>query len=490
MNGPAVFQALTGRAFVLHDGRQSWDASQVAAAARDLASGLAPGAVVAVLADNGPAWVTLDLACLAAGAVHLPLPAFFTPAQLRHALDSAGAGVAFTDRPEVLEALDGGFARRGEWQGLVRLERRVAAPALPAGTAKISFTSGSTGAPKGVCLRAEGLLSTASALVNALAPVPLARHLAVLPLALLLENVAGVYAPLLRGMGVHLPPLASLGWRGMAGFDPALLDAAVRQTRVQSLILVPELLKAWCGHLAGGGGRGPDGVRFVAVGGAACAPQMIQAARALGVPAHQGYGLTECGSVVCLNLPGQDQPDSVGRPLAHAALHLDETGEVHVATPAFAGYLGMPETAATSFATGDLGRLDDAGCLHLAGRRKHLLITAFGRNVAPEWPESLLNAQREVAQSLVLGEGRPYLAALLVPRPGLDEAGLAAAVDRVNAQLPDYARIGAWRAVPPFTLAEGLATGNGRPIRTAITARYGTWADELYRLKENAHDLH
>jgi long-chain acyl-CoA synthetase len=108
--------------------------------------------------------------------------------------------------------------------GLYWLQRAVSPVELPPGTAKISYTSGSTGTPKGVCLTADGLLDTARAVKTRLADLTIERHLAVLPLALLLENSAGIYAPLLRGAEIHLPPLASLGWQGMSGFAPNVLQ--------------------------------------------------------------------------------------------------------------------------------------------------------------------------------------------------------------------------------------------------------------------------
>jgi long-chain acyl-CoA synthetase len=150
-------------------------------------------------------------------------------------------------------------------------------------------------------------------------------------------------------------------------------------------------------------------------------------------------------------------------------------GEMLVGTRAFLGYVGDAQAAAgrrssapvPEFATGDLGRLDADGHLHLSGRRKNLLITSFGRNIAPEWVESLLLAEPAIAQAVVFGDGRPWLSAVLVASPGVDAASLEAAVQRVNDALPDYARIAA--GLPrPLQRANGLATGNGRPIRSAI----------------------
>lgn len=481
MSEHALFEVLAGRdaeAVIFVGAERTWTAAEVRSEIAALAARLAEARVVAVLADNSPAWAIADLATLAAERVHLPLPGFFSAEQLRHALEQAAADTVLTDQPERIGGLDLGFAITGRWQGLTWLRRPVAAATLPAGTAKISFTSGSTGAPKGVCLSADGLADTAQAVTRRLFDLPLQRHLAVLPLGLLLENVAGLHAPLLREMPVHLPPLASLGWQGMAGFAPAALQAAVAAAQPGSLILVPELLKAWSLYLAASGQRPPGSLHYVAVGGARVDRSLLEQARALGIPAYQGYGLTECGSVVSLNRPGDDG-DDVGRPLEHAEIRVDG-GEVKVRCRAFCGYAGGAAAASGGeFATGDLGEFARNGHLRLAGRRNNLLITSFGRNISPEWLESVLLAQPAILQAVVGGEAQAAPNAVLVPLPGAGDAELAAAVAAANLRLPDYARIGRWQRSPPFSAANGLATGNGRPRRDAILARFAATSAAL-----------
>lgn len=248
MSTNSLFEALASRpddAVVLRGATSVWTAKAVRDEVERLAVRISGARVVAVLADNSPEWVLTDLAALHAGVVLLPLPGFFTPAQLRHALDQSSADLVITDQPERIEALGITFSMAGTEGGLYWLQRAVSPVELPSGTAKISYTSGSTGTPKGVCLTADGLVDTARAVKTRLADLTIERHLAVLPLALLLENSAGIYAPLLRGAEIHLPPLASLGWQGMSGFAPNVLQAAVAEHRPNSLILVPELLKAW-----------------------------------------------------------------------------------------------------------------------------------------------------------------------------------------------------------------------------------------------------
>lgn len=480
-----IFHALARRApaaVVLTGGGASITARGLLAAVDALAEKLARHGrhTLAVLADNGPAWVAADLAALKCRIAHLPLPPFFSPEQLHHALTATGADALLTDRPETVRAALPDFAPLDQWQGLHLLGRAATAPDLPVGIAKISFTSGSTGTPKGVCLSAAGLVDTAQSVTEALADLPLQRHLAVLPLALLLENVAGVYAPLLRGMSIDLPSLATLGWRGMAAFDSGCLHARIAAARPHSLILVPELLKALTHHLASQRLRAPQELTFAAVGGARCDPLLIATARQRGLPAYEGYGMTECGSVVCLNRPGADRPGSVGRPLPGVTIDA-VAGEIVVAGRPFLGYLGETGGAFSHWPTGDLGRVDAAGYVHLSGRRGNLIITGFGRNVSPEWIESTLTAQPAIAQAVVVGEAKPWLAAIVVPGGSAGEADIRAAVNRANAGLPDYARIRQWLVATPFSAGNGLATGNGRPRRQAIHRHHQASLEQLYK---------
>lgn len=474
---------------VLQGSHSSWCVREVLEAISCTAECFEDVRVAAILADNSPGWVLADLAALKAQTPVLPLPLFFSPAQLAHALEQTGADLVVTDQPERILSLEIGFSIAEQRLNLVWLRRRVAAVTLPEGTAKISYTSGSTGAPKGVCLSADGLIDTAMALKSCLSDLRVDRHLAVLPLSLLLESCAGVYAPLLRGAAIHLPDLSSLGWQGMAGFNPQTLQQTVSELRPNSLILVPELLKAWTMFLAHSGQRAASELVYAAVGGSRVEPGLLAQARQLGVPAYQGYGLTECGSVVSLNRPGDDG-EGVGRPLPHVQAVIRED-EIHIRSRAFLGYLGdAVRDAGTDYATGDLGHFDQEGHLHLSGRRKNLLITSFGRNVSPEWVEASLLAQPQIAQAVVAGDSRPALAAVVVPSPGVTRADVAEAIGRANATLPDYARLGGWIDAGPFTLQNGMLTGNGRPVRSTILDHYAAALVALYdeqSIRESTH---
>lgn len=445
----------------------------------------------ALLADNGMAWAVTDLALHVLGELSVPLPGSFTDAQVRHALDDAGIDSLLTDTPGRLVHLGDAWRAIGRSpQGLTLLMREIAREArsvVPAGTVKITYTSGSTAAPKGVCLAAEPLETVAGALAQATTPLAVRRHLCLLPLATLLENVAGIYAPLLAGATCYLPSLQKTGL-SYAGTDARRLLDTVSSVQPESLILVPELLLLLV-MAAERGWSVPASLKFIAVGGASVAPSLLARAEAVGLPVYEGYGLSECASVVCLNTPAARRRGSVGKPLPHVALRLTAEGEIVVSGPRMLGYLGDGARAvADEWHTGDLGEIDDEGYVYVRGRVRNVFITSYGRNVAPEWVE------REIAQRLpqrpvlVHGEAQPYPVALV---SGVQDDHEASVVDRViaeaNATLPDYARIRRWaRVAEPFSFANGLLTSNGRLRRVAIVERHRPLLDALYADRESA----
>ncbi len=428
--------------------------------------------------DNGPAWLALDLAIRRLGGVHIPLPTFFSAGQVTHALRSSGAEAVVTAAGESMPMGAAASDRLPLSDVLVAWRLHADRPALPDGTACITYTSGTTGQAKGVCLDAASLLTVAGSLVEASRPLSPRRHLCLMPLSTLLENVSGLYAALLSDAQIAVPPLAEIGYTGSAGLDVPRLLACLHRYQPESAIALPQLLLALVGA-AEQGHKLPASLRFLAVGGGRVGPRLLARAAALGLPVYEGYGLTECASVVCLNRPGALRPGSVGRPLPHATVTVVD-GELHVGGVRCLGYLGEAGPPPGPIATGDLGHIDDEGFVHVTGRSKNVFITAFGRNVSPEWVESELLQHPAFAQAVVWGEARPHNVAVVSPRrAGASLDDLRAALDEVNAGLPDYARVSDLvLADAPFSAADGLLTSNGRPRREAILHRY---ADAIAR---------
>jgi long-chain acyl-CoA synthetase len=441
----------------------------------------------ALLADNGVPWALADLALHVCGLISVPVPASFTPAQMTHALDDAGIEAVLTDDLALAAQRLHGWEASGisPGSGLHRFVRRLEAadrPEAPCGTRKITYTSGSTSQPKGVCLSGPALEAIAAAVADATSLLPITRHLCILPLATLLENVAGLYAPLLRGATCVLPSSAATGM-GYGGIDAARLLATLSRERPHSLILVPELLQLLVAA-AETGWQVPTSLQFVAVGGARVAGDLLERAEVAGIPVHEGYGLSECASVVCLNTPAARRAGTVGKPLPHVRVRIDAAGQIHVAGNAMLGYLGAhaPEVV-DEIATGDLGYFDRDGFLHLQGRLGDRFITSLGRNVSPEWVESEVAQRLDSRPVLAYGEARSHVVLLVgVAREAVSDTAVSAAIDAANRALPDYARVRRWsRSSQPFSFADGTLTANGRLRREEIHARNANVLDELYR---------
>ena len=409
---------------------------------------------VGVALDNGLDWVLADLALIASGRVSVPIPPFFTAEQRRHALADAGAGLLISAGEAGVRLDPTGLPRR---------------PLHP-GTAKITYTSGSTGQPKGVCLSLEQMEAVALALVEVLGRERAGVHMAVLPLGVLLENVAGLYPILLAGGRYHAPGLAEIGFANPFMPDVGQLLAEVIASEATSLILVPELLRGLIAAKMAAGAATPA-LDLVAVGGARVSPSLLSAAAAAGIPVVEGYGLSECASVVAMNRPGDAAPGTVGLPLPHLDVRVADDGEIIVGPSPFLGYVGGPRNEGP-VRTGDLGSFDEAGRLRIEGRKSNLIITAFGRNISPEWVESELLAHPDILQAMVFGEAQAGLGALIVPLPGRTEAQIRDAVIRINARLPDYAHVIRWRLTAPFDPRAGQVTANGRPRRAALLSAH------------------
>lgn len=440
----------------------------------------------ALVADNGVPWVLADLALHVGGLLTVPLPGSFTVAQQAHAVEDAGIDAVLTDDPAHARALLPGWYmdEAAPASRLACFRRRIdasARPLAPRGTSKITYTSGSTAVPKGVCLSAAMLETVAASLACATWSLALERHLCLLPLATLLENVAGVLAPLMRGASCLVPSTHATGMP-YGGPDVSRLLAAIASRAPHSLILVPELLQVLV-TAAERGWRAPASLLFVAVGGARVSPSLLARAGAAGLPVFEGYGLSECGSVVCLNTPQAQRAGTVGRALPHVRVSVDERGEVHVHGTTMLGYLGdPPRTPDAALATGDLGELDEDGFLRLQGRIGHRLITSYGRNVSPEWIESELSQRLGGVPVLAFGDAQPWIGALVgVPVSACDDAAVARAVAATNDVLPEYAQVRRWvRSPTPFSVGSGTLTTNGRLRRAAIVERHGPLLDSLY----------
>lgn len=436
--------------------------------------------------ENSIAWVIADLAAWKAQITLVPLPRFFSAIQLHHIIeDSQLSCILVVGNAESIAPVANRSSTCVKNIYCDHLKESGTYLAIN-NICKVTFTSGTTGAPKGVCLTSDAIQNVTNALAERIyesptADVELNRHFTLLPLSTLLENIAGVYVPLLMGKSIVVLEGASIGLLGSSELSMPTLLRRLHQYQPDSLIVLPQILMGFVGATTQGFPL-PASLKFIAVGGARTSVQLLNQAHALGIPVQEGYGLSECASVVSLNSPLANKMGSVGRPLNHVQVKI-EHGEIRVKGNTFSGYLGLtPQANGDWLATGDLGYIDEDGFLFITGRKKNLLISSFGRNISPEWIESELALCRSIAQCMVIGDSQPFCSAIVVPSSSqITTDQIEADIARVNQTLPDYAQIKKIIfSSEPFTPSNHLLTDNGRLRRVEIGTHYRHEIEAIY----------
>jgi long-subunit acyl-CoA synthetase (AMP-forming) len=438
--------------------------ARVSALAADLKS---QPQTVGIYAPNGLAWVIAQLACALAGKIAVPLPTFFSPAQLGHVVRDASIGIILA--AEQTKALP---LQSGVLTNVIDVDRVGAdLPNVIDGFGQIIYTSGSTGQPKGVRHQSGQIAWSAAALASATGAAATDSYLSVLPLPLLLETICSIFIPALLGAYVHFDTtLAERVGRG----DATGIAKAFETHRPTTSVLVPQLLKHWVAELRAVSKTAPPSLRFVAVGGSPVPNQIADAAWSLGIPVHEGYGLSECCSVVAVNRPDERRPGTVGRALNGLSVSIDN-GEIVVDGPSIMdGYLRQGP-AHRPWRTGDLGAIDGSGFITVQGRKDSLLVTSFGRNVSPEWIETMLLADTRIAFCAVTGHGEAHLTALLIPSPQgaawFAEATRTDILELLSDHCSDAPAYAVPRAYVVTSFEEALNNqllSNGRPIRKNV----------------------
>ena len=438
---------------------------------------------IAVALPNSAAWIALDLATVLEGILFVPVPHFFSTTQFQHLILDAGIDLiireAGTDSSQdALKNKQSDVCLDHELS-LIPVPRHNDAPKFSNNISdndafKISYTSGTTGDPKGVLISLSLISKTVNSILSTLDPSSAQRHLSVLPFSLLLENIIGVYAVLASGGCCHVPSFEKLGLIGSSSVDWEKFSAVIAATRPTSMITVPALLQGLL-HCRATLKLDTQSLQFIAVGGAPLSKTLLMQAEQLGLPVFQGYGMTECGSVVCLNTPSENRPGSVGKPLPHIKIHADKHKQLIITGLNFPGYANQAGSAVDGkWTTGDLGYVDDDGFVYVTARKHSTYSTAFGRNVSPEWVESELDSEAVIAQSVVFGAGQKHNIAVVVgARPDIDNTLIDQSIAQANQRLPDYARIASWiRAEQPFSELNQQRSAAGTLQRTQIYRDY------------------
>jgi len=540
-------------------------AARVAAVAAGLiAEGIRPGDRIGLMAATSLDWVVCDFAVWAAGAVTVPVYETSSVEQIRWILSDSGAVAVLAGNAWQAEAiklaqvanleavwvLDGGgldaLTRGGSGvtaDQVLRRRRAVTAETL----ATIVYTSGTTGRPRG-CMISHGNLTEA---VRASLAVPGVRDrvlagdacsLFFLPLSHILARVVSLclvhagkrvgYLPdtgqlpaalaafrptIVLGVPRVFEKVAAAAWQqAEAGGRQRLFAAAEAAAIAYSRAAGRPRVALWLRHAVFAqtvyprlrqaiGGR----VTWAISGGAPLSPDLTHFFRGAGIPILEGWGLTETTGPVTMNQPAAQRIGSVGMPLPGCAVRVAPCGEIEVQGPVvFGGYWRDPQATAEAFdggwlRTGDLGRLDDDGFVFLTGRKKELIITASGKNVAPAVLEDRVREHWLIGECVVVGDQRPYIAALVTLDPAAfarwklragkpaaavcdlaEDPGLLAAVqqavDRANVAVSRAESIRRFRILDADFAVGAELTPTQKVRRPYVLDKYAADIDALY----------
>lgn len=453
------------------------------------------------------------------------------------------------------------FPRGVQWYGeLLGLGRsnREGGPAFfeqvlatqPKDLASLVYTSGTTGLPKGVMLTHDNFLSNCRACAQVIPVTEADSTLSFLPLSHVFERMAGYYFILFVGGTIAYAESLEAVAENLTEVHPTVVCAVPRfyeklHARVLEAVQAGSPLKraifAWATRVGqrvtqAFSARRPPGpglrlqqavadrlvfhklrkrlggrLRFFISGGAPLSQSLAQFFYGAGVLILEGYGLTETSPVISCNTPTALKFGTVGRPIPGVEVKIADDGEIltrgaHV----MQGYFNNP--AATRevlepdgwFHTGDIGRLDPEGFLRITDRKKELIVLASGKKVPPAVVEQLLKADPAIDDAVVLGDRRPYLAALLVPNAarlvhqaaqlGLTDARLDTLVrepkvlawlqgrlDDLQRDLAPFERVKRFALLPqPFTQTAGELTPTMKVKRQVIGQRYAALIETMY----------
>jgi long-chain acyl-CoA synthetase len=419
-------------------------------------AGIAPGDRVGVLAETRPEWTHAGLAVLAAGGVLVPIYPTSSAEECEWVLGDSGARLLICedagqlakvekvrgrlpDLGRIVVIADGGLGHLAEagaaTAGLDAELRRRRAAIDPGDASLIIYTSGTTGPPKGCMLTHRNWLALLdiNERIEYVRPgdvvylfLPLAHVFAQITqfaclaagatLAFFGGDVRRIVPELAEVAPTFLPSVPRIFEKVYsaitASLDPALLAAAVAGGSAAAEPLFAKVRAVFGGRL-----------RLAVSGAAPISPAVLEFFAAAGVPVLEGYGMTETAGVGTVSTLAHHRLGTVGVAAPGTRLRLAEDGEVLMSGPhVFAGYWRNPDATAAVLRdgwvhTGDLGELDDDGFLTITGRKKDIIITSGGKNIAPANLENDLRRSRWISHAVVHGDRRPYPVALLTLDP-------------------------------------------------------------------------
>jgi long-chain acyl-CoA synthetase len=420
------------------------------AAAALVAIGVKPGDRVVLISRNRYEWIVCDLAIQTARATHVPVHASLAGPQIAYQIVDSGATVVILSGPDQAEKLVDQatkFPKSLQFVSLdpcpkpvgpypvkllseltaavddaqaAEIEHAAVEKTTPDDLATILYTSGTTGEPKGVMLSQGNLACNVSAILKMWVPKGDDVRLTWLPLSHIFARTCDLYTWIAAGATLALAdsPEAVVGncqevHPTLINGVPYFFDKVQRYLSSQGMADTPGMLQAVLG------GR----VRYCGSGGAALPDHTHLFFKEQGVFISQGYGLTETSPTISTGQESDTKVGTVGRLLPGVEVKISAEGEILTRGPhVMKGYWNLPEATAEVirdgwFHTGDLGEIDKDGYLKITGRKKELIVTSAGKNIAPVNLEALLTSDPLIAQALVIGDARNFLTALIVVNP-------------------------------------------------------------------------
>ena len=518
-------------------------AERVRAVAADLvARGVKHGDRVAILSENRLEWAIADQAILSIGAVCVPVYATLPADHVGPLLADSGAVGAFVSSAAQRAKVES--VRRevpglrwivtfDEWlpeAGASVVGAAAAAAPGPDDLATIIYTSGTTGVPKGVMLTHWNLVSNALASLTALDLGPTDVHLSFLPLNHIFERTAGYNVMLYAGATIAYAESIEKAAANLMEVRPTIL-LAVPRFYEKLIDRIMEVAKAagfprdvmahwgrdvavrWAGAKLEGrpippllalqhalanvlvypvlrrrlGGR----IRYCFSGGAALPREIGLFFYGVGMPIVEGYGLSETSPVIAVNTPKHYKLGTVGRPVPGVEVRIAEDGEILVRGPSvMKGYWNRPEETAAGleggwFHTGDIGEMDSDGFLRITDRKKDLIVTSGGKKIAPQPIQNALKKSPRILEAIVVGDGRKYASALIVPANGATRESVQADVDGVNRTLASYETIKRFELIPnDLTVENGSLSQKMEVKRRVVSDRFRDLIERMYRGEE------
>lgn len=546
---------------------------EIACGLRELGIGL--GDVVALLSETRIEFYFADLAIMSCGGVAAAMYCAYPPAESLKTLARCGAKALFIENPKMLAAL-GPLSipvvlMTGEAEGAVTLAQlREKGRALiakdpgvldtihqqvhPRHNAILYLTSGATGEPK-MGMVTHGAILANVELTPLAAPLgPDHRTIAFLPSAHITQRMAMQFMPLGVGMAVHFSEGLSRLPHEFKNVRPTFFVAPPRvwerfYSNICAEIRKKDKFTQKLFHGALGIGleiserkqqgksvpawmklvwKAADATIFkkirarmggelwLAISGAApLGKDLANFFAAIGMPIHEGYGLTE-GGIVALNPIGKAKSGSIGKPFPGVEFKIAEDGELLIRSGTlFLEYFGDPTATAAVLRdgwlhTGDLGKIDDDGYYYITGRKKEVIVSSNGKKIYPAMVEALLKMEALINQVLLVGDKLPYVAALFTLNPAVAEAlpgmeeykgkpmeelvkapplvaEIKKLIGRVNKQLAPFEQIRRHVIIPrDFTIEAGELTPTMKVRRGKVLENHKAAIQELYQNREDS----